>query len=288
VRRAYLENKKIPQLRWMLLQVAEAIATRRRLRERAIGGSSRDHVGNYSLQLLDVGCGRADLTLLVAAQFPELKVIGVDSNEPSLEQAAQRASAAGLENLSLFCGDASSIYKNPPAVDIVMALHACGGLSDVALHIAAAAGASALVCSCCYRKCCKEGSRNFGLGMGESMDLASRWGVDSDDQELLCRLADCERPEFYRPAKHIIGCMRLRAHRHLLTKLAPTGATTAAANVASVSSFSLRCFDESYSPQNLLLSAQIDLDLCQECELAEYSEKLATVEASLTNMKRVL
>ena len=37
-------------------------------------------------------------------------------------------------------------------VDVVVALHACGGLSDVALRLSAACGASALVCTCCFNK----------------------------------------------------------------------------------------------------------------------------------------
>lgn len=81
MRRAYLEHKKVPQLRWMLSRLAEVVAKRRRDAGGSGGRGGKDGEGdpgeasgNGSLQLLDVGCGRADLTLLVAASFPELKV----------------------------------------------------------------------------------------------------------------------------------------------------------------------------------------------------------------------
>lgn len=212
-----------------------------------------------------------------------LQIIGVDSNEHALKQAATRASAAGLKNLFLFCGDASSLCAEPPAVDLVVGLHACGGLSDVALQLAASAGASALVCSCCYWKCCKDGSRLFGLGMGETMDLAGRWGVGNSDQELLCRLADCERPEFARPAKQLLGCMRLRAHRRQLNKFGMAGATVAARNAAEATSLSLLCFDQSFSPQNIVLSAQVSAS--QRLTLDE-SQRLGTVEATVNDRNK--
>lgn len=40
--------------------------------------------------------------------------------------------------------------KYQPVVDIVVGLHCCGGLSEVALNVAAASHASFLVCTCCF------------------------------------------------------------------------------------------------------------------------------------------
>ena len=101
LRQQYIQRKKLPQLRWMLAQI-EAVLSER--------GSSAWKCGleDSPITILDLGCGRADLTLLIAARHPSAHVIGLDSNESSLSSAMQRARVARLTNVSFVLADAAT------------------------------------------------------------------------------------------------------------------------------------------------------------------------------------
>ena len=257
LRARYLREKKLPQLRWMLQQAFEVLSAR----ASAVGGRRLGRV-------LDVGCGKADLALLLAAQMPRLDILCADTNSSALAFARRRAAAAGLQNVSFFHGDASQLAPHPdpqlaphpdpqalahrdgrsasaeaccactddgdgngdgagPVVDLLIGLHACGGLSDVALSIAARHGASALVCCCCYNK-------------HRALCTAECWGVEEAEKTVLCRMADsCDRG-IAEPARQVVGCLRLAAFRR---------ACKAPASLA------IRTFPEAYSAQNVVLVA---------------------------------
>ena len=53
---------------------------------------------------------------------------------PPHPQATTRAREAGLLNVTFHIGEASDLLSDPPHIDLLVALHACGGLSDVALQ----------------------------------------------------------------------------------------------------------------------------------------------------------
>jgi tRNA G46 methylase TrmB len=55
-----------------------------------------------NLVIVDVGCGRGDLTLNIAALIPSSVVIGVDLFAPSLEVGRERAKEAGLSNVHFY------------------------------------------------------------------------------------------------------------------------------------------------------------------------------------------
>ena len=58
------------------------------------------------MKVLDVGCGAGDVAFLAARLVgPTGSVMGVDNNPAILETARQRASAAGLSNVSFVAGD---------------------------------------------------------------------------------------------------------------------------------------------------------------------------------------
>ena len=132
--------------------------------------------------LLDIGGSKGLLSQYLAERFgPEvLQVTVVDIDPESIEAAAVRAGRrGGLSNLSFIAGDASEVLAkarrgerrggekgtgvggNEEAVicagtvslgpvDIVVGLHACGGLSDFSMAHAIAQGAAFAVCTCCY------------------------------------------------------------------------------------------------------------------------------------------
>ncbi|KAL9182338.1 hypothetical protein ACHAXT_012990 [Thalassiosira profunda] len=136
----YLLSKKNRQVSWFVSRIRQFDQTPRRF--------------------LDVGGGRGDLAVQLAVHFPEAQVVVVDCNESSVEAGKEYAAKCRVENRIEFITqnfaeyvetyDASSERVN---VDCVVALHACGDLSDLALHFASLHDvASFVICPCCYPK----------------------------------------------------------------------------------------------------------------------------------------
>ena len=138
-------------------------------------------------------------------------------------------------------GGSPAHEQAPPAsikADLVVALHACGGLSDVALTVAARSGASCLVCTCCF-------------GQHRALSPAASWGcppaatsgLDEAGKDVLCRMADSVEPAIANEARRIISSFRLgrlrasvRADRRLVDA-------------------TIRTFPAAFSRQNVVLSA---------------------------------
>lgn len=138
-RSEYLETKKNHQATWFV---------------KRIGRFAR-----RPTRFLDVGGGRGDLAVAIATSFPEMRGVVVDSNERSVaagrEYAARRGVGDRVEFLCTHFADYVERYDaglDAGRVDLVVALHACGDLSDAALAFAASRGCDFVVCPCCYPK----------------------------------------------------------------------------------------------------------------------------------------
>jgi SAM-dependent methyltransferase len=88
-----------------------------------------------SLHIVDFGCGSGNLLLPIAALLPQCRFTGVDMKPAALGLLMQRASAAGLSNVSVFTGMIEQ-YNEP--FDVALALHACGNATDHVLQVRAA------------------------------------------------------------------------------------------------------------------------------------------------------
>jgi SAM-dependent methyltransferase len=119
------------------------------------------------LQVLDVGGGKGNLAAALAKRFGPLavQVRVVDVMAAAVAAGRSRAAQQGVTNLAFTLGDASQWTAGAAweaeaeggaeaggfgRVDLVVALHACGALSDVALAQAVRHRAAFLVCPCCY------------------------------------------------------------------------------------------------------------------------------------------
>lgn len=189
----YLHGKKGPQIVWFL----------NRLRRVS---------GTFS-HILDVGGGRGDLGRSIAAAFPEVWVTVLDSNAVSLNDGAAHARELGLTNIEFICGsvvDASTLLAHAPLVDFVVALHACGGLSDAALSFAAERAVPFLICPCCY-------SKHIDLVPGDGWlcfpapPCASGASHKAEEREVLCRLAEGTSREVAVRSARVINSRRLWA-----------------------------------------------------------------------------
>lgn len=185
----YLHGKKEPQIRWI----------KERIRQMPL---SFRHI-------VDVGGGRGELGASLALDYPLVTV--VDKNRISLESGESHAQQLGCaDHMNFVHADFSNFSKDPslylndygtattPSIDLVVALHACGDLSDLALDFASRHECPFVVCPCCF-------TRHL------IPDLYPPWyhAVDAKELEVLQRLAERENRDMSQRAMMIVNSLRL-------------------------------------------------------------------------------
>ena len=78
----------------------------------------------------DCGAGQGNLALPLAAVLPSLRFVGVEIEAELVGMLAERAAEAGLANVR---GVAARIEDGGVECQAVVALHACGAASDLAI-----------------------------------------------------------------------------------------------------------------------------------------------------------
>lgn len=188
-REEYILEKKQPQVQWMT----------HRLRE----------LRKVPHHVIDVGGGRGDLAMAIAQVFPSTTITVVDKNEPSLLVGQSHANSVGYGNrMSFVHADFHDFTEDPssyvradstPPIDLVVALHACGDLSDLAMAFAIRLSIPFVVCPCCYTK----------RYIPKFQPVWYNCWTDHEVQ-VLSRLAELnERPQESRRARRIINSTRL-------------------------------------------------------------------------------
>ena len=182
-----------------------------------------------------VGGGRGDLALAVARALPEVLVTVVDSNKASLDAGCDAALHRGLANVRFVHADFAQLRDEdcPLLRDatFVLALHACGGLSDCALDFAARIAARFLIVPCCYVKHCEL------ISPGASLETA--------DRRVVARLAELdEQADVQRRAMRLIDSRRLATY-----------ARRARCKALAHRQLSMSTFDRAFSRRNVVLAA---------------------------------
>ena len=136
-RSQYLEEKKNNQTLWFVNRL--------------------QRFGRQPKCVLDVGGGRGDLAVQIALSFTDAKVIAVDCNKSSIEAGKVYAQQCGVDDRIEFVERNFSQYveeydTTTQKIDCVVALHACGDLSDMALSFAHSIQCNFIICPCCYTK----------------------------------------------------------------------------------------------------------------------------------------
>ncbi|KAJ3121079.1 hypothetical protein HK098_003976 [Nowakowskiella sp. JEL0407] len=134
----YLRSKKIPQINWMTKRLKQMLDV------------DKSHV------ILDIGGGRGDLAIAIARMFEKSTVYVLDVNVTSLKAGMSTAKRYGLSNIIFMEGDISDTAMQKKILqdlrpDIIVGLHACGGLTDCLLDIAVLTGSMFAVCTCCFK-----------------------------------------------------------------------------------------------------------------------------------------
>lgn len=136
-------------------QVNHFVELCRPVLERLAAG--RDITEAQPVQVLDLGCGNAYLTFVLAealrlAKTPA-KLRGVDVRTDVIERSQARAQKLGWSHLSFEVGPIGSVDPGTPPPDLLVALHACNTATDDALALGVRAKVSAmLVAPCCQHE----------------------------------------------------------------------------------------------------------------------------------------
>jgi len=132
------QRAKKPQLEFMIDQIERVLR-------------SHPEYGLRKLKVIDIGGGKGLLSNALAekvgSEIVEVQVVDISTS--ATNNGMMRAKRLGLQNVQYTALDATTL--DVTGVDVVVALHACGVLSDVALGHATCQGAGFVVCPCCFR-----------------------------------------------------------------------------------------------------------------------------------------
>lgn len=152
----YMHGKKEPQVRWVL----------ERLRALVDPGACKSGGSLEGLHVLDIGGGRGDLAVAIAKEMKRQntssRVTVVDMNAQSLRGGEEYAASVGVSDRISFVESDLATYLEDVQKrkgcdrsrlrEVVVALHACGDLSDMALQHAKKSCECFVVVPCCFSK----------------------------------------------------------------------------------------------------------------------------------------
>lgn len=242
----YLHGKKGPQVQWVVNKLFCMI-----------GGSAEP------LCVVDVGGGRGDLAVQIAL---ELKgrgltnsiIVVVDKNSSSLRAGLQFAEEMGVASMVRFFEEEFNINKNyfsaegraKSAQRFVVALHACGDLTDLALEFSRISRANFICVPCCFSKFyCTDWSGGWGTYLASSSSEAD----SCCDKYALGKLAEKEPRECSWATMKAINTLRL-------CSVLLSGSECLGSGVSAESTWrlSLESFSRKFSMRNMVL--------CGSCE----------------------
>ncbi len=164
-----------------------------------------------AIRVLDAGCGRSYLTLLLAWCVPELEVLGIDRNAAVIDEARRRTELAGLADRVRFeVGDVAALR---PDVHAVVALHACDTATCDALALGVELGADMLAVAPC---CQAELARGWAELAARGVDgpFAPVWRVPQLRRETAADVTDAMRVELLRAAGYEASALEFVPAEH--------------------------------------------------------------------------
>ena len=291
---SFWREKKRPQLLLMASIVEELLG------DRAVGDASATSVDAPPVQIVDIGGSKGFLAQHLAERFgprvnvsvrqtahppPLLSSLTMDSQPDShdgrfvvvpqvvdidpkrISSGAARARKRGvMPNLHFIAGDASDLSRRGvlSGVDVVLGLHACGGLSDLIIAHAVAHSAAFAVCTCCFLSnraldvpapsAARDGAtlpRNSWLAAAP--DGAIYGAIASDEEQLRLVLHAAELQDDPHTAElgaHSINAMRAAAAQQHWADLNPPVEGRGRPPELRVE---LRAFDSKFSARNFVV-----------------------------------
>ena len=166
------QRKKLPQLQWMFQQV-------KRLCE------SHPDYPRRPLRILDIGGGRGLLANYLA-QSLDVEIHVIDIARRAIANGQMRSLRRELSQAVRYeASDASTVHFSRKEFDLVVALHACGTLTDIALSHAVSNEAAFVICPCCFQS-------NPQLKIGGTVPVVDWLKVPPEEYATLQQLAEIQ------------------------------------------------------------------------------------------------
>jgi SAM-dependent methyltransferase len=170
------------------------------------------------VRVVDAGCGRSYLTLLLAwharALGHRVEVLGVDRNPALIDEARRRTELAGLADVvkhEAVALEDLDVTAAPPHA--LFALHACDTATCDALALGVRAGAELIaVAPCCQAELARAWTALDAAGTAGA--FATIWGAPHLRRELAAHLTDTMRVQLLRAAGYAVTAMEFIAPEH--------------------------------------------------------------------------
>ena len=105
-----------------------------------------------AVQVVEIGAGSGHLGLLLAYLHPSVEFVLCERKEHSVLCCEQRVRECSLHNVRVFSGD---VREMRAGATLVVGLHLCGSLTDMALRLSSQLRASFVISPCCYGQLAK-------------------------------------------------------------------------------------------------------------------------------------
>jgi SAM-dependent methyltransferase len=182
-----------------------------------LGPALRELRALPSMRLLDAGCGRSYLTLLLAwcarhVWRQPLEVLGIDRDPALIAEARRRTELAGLDDVvHLEVGDLATV--RPRGVNGVVALHACDTATCDALALGIELEATMLaVAPCCQAELARGWASLAERGIEGA--FAPVWRAPQLRRETAADVTDAMRVELIRAAGYDVTAMEFVPAEH--------------------------------------------------------------------------
>lgn len=178
--------------------------------------------------ILDAGCGRSYLSLLLAwcgkhVWRHRVEVVGVDRNEDVIEECRRRAAIVELDDVVRFEAAALETFEPAGQIEVVLALHACDTATCDALALGVRIGAELIAVAPC---CQAELARGWAQIAEQEGGFGAIWRTPHLRRETAAHVTDAMRALLLRaagydvaaiefvPSEHTRKNTLIRAHRH--------------------------------------------------------------------------
>lgn len=228
------KRKKQPQLDWIGSRIVELL-------------QNHPEFGKRKICILDIGGGQGYLANRMSSLFTSdlVDIQVLDIAERAVKNGAMRSKRLNHNAVQYCVGDASADEINLKA-DIVVGLHACGTLTDVALAHAIRNNAGFVICPCCYKS--NEhlpipGIQGDPHARPPSLRQEQFWGIDKQSCDHLRSLAELQlQPKNANKAAHTICCIRAEAAKRFIPDYC----------------VQIKAFPVAYSTRNLCIIGTLD------------------------------
>lgn len=180
----------------------------------------RANQGKKKVHIVDMASGTGNASLALAHVLKESATFTlVELRQVASDIASERIREAGLDAQSV--ARRIEDYMPSESVDVVLATHACGALSDIALARSAEWKAFFIICPCCVGICTTTNKKNLSERTFQSQLVASRF--TEKHYKDLARIGDWGGYDFESEACHVRRQAKLFLEQDRLQKMRECG-----------------------------------------------------------------